>query len=99
MILIACLSWSIMTFTHLLHVARNVEKGRDAVRKLEKVGLHPVFVQLDVTSKESIAAARREVEEKYGRLDVLVNNAAVLISVSGECTYNWHCLYCISHII
>ena len=44
--------------------------------------MHPVFIQLDVGSKESIEAARQEVESKYGRLDVLVNNAGVLIQVS-----------------
>jgi NAD(P)-dependent dehydrogenase (short-subunit alcohol dehydrogenase family) len=34
-------------------------------------------VQLDVTDPASIAAARSQVEERYGRLDVLVNNAAI----------------------
>ena len=41
-----------------------------------------MFVQLDVDSKESIEAAREELATKYGRLDVLINNAGVLIRVS-----------------
>ena len=41
-----------------------------------------MFVQLDVDSKESIKAAREEVATKYGRLDVLINNAGVHIPVS-----------------
>ncbi len=33
---------------------------------------------LDVTSDESIAAAAKTVQERYGRLDVLVNNAGIV---------------------
>ena len=34
-------------------------------------------LQLDVTDPASIAAAARQVAERYGKLDVLVNNAAI----------------------
>jgi NAD(P)-dependent dehydrogenase (short-subunit alcohol dehydrogenase family) len=33
---------------------------------------------IDVTSEESVAAAAKEAEERYGRLDVLVNNAGIV---------------------
>jgi NAD(P)-dependent dehydrogenase (short-subunit alcohol dehydrogenase family) len=33
---------------------------------------------IDVTSEESVAAAAKEVEQRYGRLDVLVNNAGIV---------------------
>jgi NAD(P)-dependent dehydrogenase (short-subunit alcohol dehydrogenase family) len=33
---------------------------------------------IDVTSEESVAAAAKEVEERHGRLDVLVNNAGII---------------------
>ena len=36
-------------------------------------------VRMDVTDTESIAAAQRTVAERIGRVDVLVNNAAVLL--------------------
>jgi NAD(P)-dependent dehydrogenase (short-subunit alcohol dehydrogenase family) len=36
-----------------------------------------VPLRLDVTDAESIAAAAREVERRFGKLDVLVNNAAI----------------------
>ena len=71
--------------------ARSVEKGQQAVRQLEEGGLHPVFVQLDVDSKESIKAAREEVATKYGRLDVLINNAGVHIPVSDWAVSNIEC--------
>ena len=34
-------------------------------------------LQLDVTDQASVAAAARHVSERYGKLDVLVNNAAI----------------------
>ena len=40
-----------------------------------QIGADPL--QLDVTDPESVAAAARQVDARYGRLDVLVNNAAV----------------------
>jgi NAD(P)-dependent dehydrogenase (short-subunit alcohol dehydrogenase family) len=39
------------------------------------IGADPL--RLDVTDPESVAAAARQVEARYGHLDVLVNNAAV----------------------
>lgn len=40
-----------------------------------QIGADPL--QLDVTDPGSVAAAARQVDARYGRLDVLVNNAAV----------------------
>lgn len=37
------------------------------------------MLPLDVASRASILAAGREIERAHGRLDALVNNAAVLI--------------------
>ena len=62
--------------------ARNPERGEGAVKQLEEEGLQPEFLPLDVDSEESIRTAKETVEKKYGRLDVLINNAAVLLRVS-----------------
>ena len=52
--------------------ARNAELGEAAA---SAVGGH--FVQLDVTDDASVAAALRAIDEREGRLDVLVNNAGI----------------------
>ncbi len=43
-----------------------------------------VLVRMDVTDSGSIANARRVVRERVGPVDVLVNNAAILISESDD---------------
>ncbi len=59
--------------------ARSAERGQHAHRQLAEAGLRVSFVQMDVGDGESIAAAFREVKRQTDRLDVLINNAAVLL--------------------
>ncbi|MFJ4652479.1 SDR family NAD(P)-dependent oxidoreductase [Nocardia sp. NPDC088792] len=56
----------------VLLTARSADAAREAA---DAVAATPL--PLDVTGNESIAAAAKFVEERYGRLDVLVNNAAI----------------------
>lgn len=64
-------------FTTILG-ARDAQKGDEAARSLQQGGLKVIPVQLDVTDQQSIDAVRLTVEERFGKLDVLVNNAAIL---------------------
>jgi NAD(P)-dependent dehydrogenase (short-subunit alcohol dehydrogenase family) len=57
--------------------ARNEEKGRAAESKLRGEGLDVEFVLLDVDDHSTHDAAADFVEQKYGRLDILINNAGV----------------------
>lgn len=57
--------------------ARDAERGTAAVAELAAAGLTVRFVRLDVTSDESVAAAAELVHTQAGRLDVLINNAAI----------------------
>lgn len=59
--------------------ARNKERGREAVGKLRSEGVDARFLALDVTNPDSIAAATREIDEQFGRLDILINNVGVVI--------------------
>ncbi|MGS2616321.1 SDR family oxidoreductase [Micromonospora sp. LZ34] len=59
--------------------ARDAERGRAAERELRAGGADARFVPLDVTDAESVAATAKLVEEEYGRLDVLVNNAGIVL--------------------
>jgi NAD(P)-dependent dehydrogenase (short-subunit alcohol dehydrogenase family) len=58
--------------------SRDLHKGKAAAAALASDGLAPPVVALDVTEPDSIRAAVAEVLDRYGRIDVLVNNAAIL---------------------
>jgi NAD(P)-dependent dehydrogenase (short-subunit alcohol dehydrogenase family) len=54
--------------------SRNLENGEAAAKS---IGADAYAIQLDVTNQASIAAAAERVRIEFGRLDVLVNNAAI----------------------
>jgi NAD(P)-dependent dehydrogenase (short-subunit alcohol dehydrogenase family) len=64
--------------------SRSVEKGLEAAEKLRSEGLEVPVVALDVDNEQSPAEAMAEVQRLYGRCDVLVNNAAILIDGPGK---------------
>jgi NAD(P)-dependent dehydrogenase (short-subunit alcohol dehydrogenase family) len=59
--------------------ARDLTKGKSAAYQLnEREDLDVKFYQLDVSNQKSIYNIAKEVEQQFGRLDILVNNAAIL---------------------
>src|SRR5882757_3053323 len=54
--------------------SRSLERGEAAA---SEVGLDAFALQLDVTDQASITAAAERVRNEFGRLDVLVQNAAI----------------------
>ncbi|KAJ8275683.1 hypothetical protein COCON_G00074350 [Conger conger] len=57
--------------------ARNEKLGREAVDMLREEGLETVFHQLDICDQTSIERLRDFLQNTYGGLDVLVNNAGI----------------------
>jgi NAD(P)-dependent dehydrogenase (short-subunit alcohol dehydrogenase family) len=54
--------------------SRNLERGEAAAKE---VGPHAYALQLDVTDHASITGAAERVRNEFGRLDVLIQNAAI----------------------
>lgn len=59
--------------------ARDEDRGRLAAQQLAEKELDAHFMGLDVTSATSIQAAMGRIEATFDRLDVLVNNAGIMI--------------------
>jgi len=62
--------------------AREEQRGKAAAAKLQSEGLDVQFLRLDVNDQTTREAARRFIEDKFGRLDILVNNAAVALDIN-----------------
>jgi len=59
--------------------ARDPAKGEAAAGKLRGEGLDVRALPLDVTNTESIRRAVEKVAQEFGRLDILINNAGVMV--------------------
>jgi NAD(P)-dependent dehydrogenase (short-subunit alcohol dehydrogenase family) len=59
--------------------SRDPSKGLEAVRRLKDAGLSILFHPLDVTEATDVTAIGRFLEKEFGRLDVLINNAAIFL--------------------
>ncbi|WP_433512575.1 SDR family oxidoreductase [Nonomuraea sp. CA-143628] len=57
--------------------ARDEERGQKAEADLVGEGLDARFVRLDVTNLATVEAAAAYIDAEFGRLDILINNAAV----------------------
>lgn len=71
--------------------SRNFENG---VMAANEIGKGAIAIQLDVTDAASIAAAAAYIHTEFGRLDLLVNNAAISRSGRNDVTLeNYATLY------
>ena len=66
--------------------ARDEEKAKTAADKLKGEGLDVHPVKLDVTSAEDIGKLPQFFQERFGQLDVLVNNAGVTYDFEDDIT-------------
>lgn len=68
---LAALGWTVLVG------ARDATKGEAAAAQLRALGGDVSALPIDITRSESIEAAARTIDGRHGRLDALVNNAAV----------------------
>lgn len=61
--------------------ARDAARGEEAAARLRARGIDARLQRIDVTDPRSIERAAAAIGEEHGRLDVLVNNAAVKLEV------------------
>ena len=71
----------------LLLIGRNESRGLEALAELRSLGAAASFMAVDVAQPESARAVIESALGVYGRIDVLVNNAGILINGTAlDCT-------------
>ena len=56
-------------------LARRTDRLEAVKREIEEMGVKCLTVTCDVTKEETVAAAANAVEDEYGKIDILINNA------------------------
>ena len=64
---------------HVLVGARNPKAGRKAAEEISKEGGKAAFLEVDVADTDSVTTAAREFSNIEDHLDVLVNNAGIIV--------------------
>ena len=60
--------------------SRDLNKGEEAVKKLSNFGIDSDFVQYDAFDEDAPQKVYDYILEKYKKLDILINNAGVLLT-------------------
>lgn len=62
----------------IVNYAGNEEAANKTVSEIkEKTQTNPIAMKFDVSNKEAVESAIKEIIERFGRIDVLVNNAGI----------------------
>src|SRR5664279_3049826 len=59
--------------------ARDLAKGEEAAEVLRGIGVDARAIKLDVGNADDREAAARQIEKEFGHLDILINNAGVML--------------------
>ncbi|MCI0710134.1 MAG: SDR family oxidoreductase [Chloroflexi bacterium] len=61
----------------IILTSRDMQQGDEVAQEMRKAGLDVIAHKLEVTSQDDIGNLQTFVEVKFGRLDMLVNNAGI----------------------
>jgi len=75
----ACATALAMAGAHVAIVDIDEATGEKTAERIRAMGVDSMFIQCDVTSKENVQSMVGAVVEKFGRLDIGINNAGIAI--------------------
>lgn len=72
-------------------VARRADRLEQLTREIESMGGHAVAVEGDITEEDRANGVVQDTLERFGRLDILINNAGVMLlgSALGSTLQEW----------
>ena len=62
-------------------ICSDILGGKETVEAVEKAGSQAIFVRTDVRKQDQCDALARAAMDRFGAIDILVNNAAVLVTL------------------
>jgi len=62
-------------------VACDIKDCADTVKQIQAIGSESLAIPVDVTSEERTAEMAKKTFERFGRIDVLINNAAIYAEI------------------
>ncbi len=71
---------------NVILVGRNIDRGREVEEKIKKQGGECAFFSCDIIEEENVVKLKEQMREKYGRINILVNNAGVFLTAPIELT-------------
>jgi NAD(P)-dependent dehydrogenase (short-subunit alcohol dehydrogenase family) len=67
----------------LVDKSRNPKEDSPTVDVVKSLGSEAIFVKVDVSDSQSVDELVKATVEKWGRLDIMVNNAGIALEASG----------------
>jgi NAD(P)-dependent dehydrogenase (short-subunit alcohol dehydrogenase family) len=58
-------------------VIADISDGKDAAKAVEKAGSQAIYVKTDVSKQDECDALAKATVDRFGKIDILVNNAAI----------------------
>ena len=58
-------------------VIADISEGKDATKAVEKAGSQAIYVKTDVSKQDECDALAKAAVDRFGKIDILVNNAAI----------------------
>ena len=74
---------------------RNGGRARHVAERLEALGVESMSLEVDVTSQEQVQSMVAEIADRWGRVDIGVNNAGIALKANAENDRGgWDCDHC-----
>ena len=70
--------------TVILHYFNNDERAKNVVKEISEIGKVGDCIKADICKEEDIGKIENIIREKFGKLDYLVNNAAIDLGADFE---------------
>lgn len=75
----ACATALAMSGADVAIIARNQQVGNKTAESIREMGVDSFFIRCDVSDKQQVQEMTASVVERFGRLDIAVNNAGIAI--------------------